>query len=188
MEKKTDRFIVWLQTLAGFGSLLVAVVALVIAFNTEKRSAERFRAELEQSKQIAQANIRPLLSIGSSGFIGVKLIVVENSGLGTAVVTKIEFSKGERRSLNLAELIEFQKRIVWDNFYVFGSADWFLEAGKNVKLVHLTFDGLLGQGFSRAEIAQILREFDEQQKGIVIRIEYEDLLGNKQEDIAISLE
>ncbi len=170
-----NHLVEWLQIGANIGSLIVAVVALTITFNTENRSAERFREQLAQSNEIAKANIRPLLDLGSSGFIGVKLISLQNDGLGTAVVKKINFTKNEKSVLNLAELFEFKKKVVWDNFYVFTNSNYFLRAGESVPLLNLTAEGLRRQGYNESKITQILKEFDTQLKGIEIQIKYDDL-------------
>ena len=44
--QRPRRFGEWVQTAANIGSLAVAIVALAIAFNAEKRNAERFHAQL----------------------------------------------------------------------------------------------------------------------------------------------
>ncbi len=186
--QKRNRLSVWLQIGTSVGSLIVAAVAIIIALNTEKRSAERFRVQLEQSSQIAKANIRPLLSIGSSGFKGIKLISLKNDGLGTAVVNKIRFIKHEKFALNLAELFHFKQKILWDNYYVFTNSQFYLRANESVTLLHLTVDGLKNQLYPEHEIGQIMKEFDNQQKGIVVQIEYEDLLGNEQTSIEVVLD
>ena len=173
----------WVQTAANIGSLAVAIVALAIAFNAEKRNAERFHAQLEQSSQIARANIRPLLSIASSGFVGVKLVVLKNDGLGTAMVKRIRFTRDNDSVLNLADLFRFDRPVVWDNFYVFADGDFFLPAGEQVTLVNLTSQGLRQQGFEQAEIADLMSDFDRQMRGIHIVIDYEDLLGNPQQTL-----
>ncbi len=185
-SQKPTSLIEWLQIGANLFSLIVAVVALIISFNTEKRSAERFREQLSQSNEFAKANIRPLLSLGSSGFTGIKFVGLQNDGLGTAVITKINFIKNEKSVLNLADLFEFKTKVIWDNFYVFSNSNYFLRAGENVTLINLTIDSLKQQEYKDSETAQIMKDFDIQLNSIVIQIEYEDLLGNKQETIDVT--
>ncbi len=185
-SQKSTRLLEWLQIGAPLLSLIVAVVALFITFNTEKRSAERFQKQLSQSNEFAKANIRPLLSLGSSGFTGIKFVGLQNDGLGTAVITKINFIKNEKSALNLADLFEFKTKVIWDNFYVFSNSNFFLRAGEDVTLINLTVDSLKQQGYKDLETAQIMKDFDSQLKSITIQIEYEDLLGNEQEIIDVT--
>ncbi len=157
---KRRQSIEWLQIAANIGSLVVAVAALFFTFQTENRSAERFDKQLEQSNQIAKANIRPLLSIGTSGFMGIKLVSLKNSGLGTAVVKDILFKKGEKTVRNLAKLFEFKKQVIWDNFYSFTASDFFLRAGESVMLVNLTAERLQQRGYNASDINYFMNEFD----------------------------
>lgn len=175
------------QIAANIGSLLVAIAALWLSFSNEARNSARFEAQLKQSQDIARAGIKPLLGIAESGFIGIKMVSLSNDGLGTAVIKQIYFEKNGVKAVNLADLFSFDRKIIWDNFFVFHDGKFYLRAGENVTLAHLTADSLKGQGFDAASVKKILHQFDEQKKQITINITHEDLLGTAQTPLRITL-
>lgn len=54
-----------LKAVSGVATLLVAIVSIVIALSAEKRNHDRFQAELDLSRDLTAASIRPLLSVYS---------------------------------------------------------------------------------------------------------------------------
>jgi hypothetical protein len=179
MGVKPESARTWLQTIAALASVILAIVALVVGLRAEKRSSDRFQAQLEQSERIAKANVRPLLSVYTLKYEDRKGILLANHGVGTAVVTSMNISKAEKEVTNIAKLFQFPSAIAWDDFYRFGETTA-LRAGDEIQLALLTAEGLMSQGYSREEAMRLLKDFETQNLGIEIRIEYEDVLGNKQ--------
>ena len=70
-------------------STITAVAALFISFRTERRVQGRFQQQLDLSRRIAEANIRPLLALTISAYVDHKAIELTNHGAGTAVIRKI---------------------------------------------------------------------------------------------------
>lgn len=83
-------------SLSALVALAALVVTLVIAFRVERRSQARFEEQLRQSRELAQAGVRPFVTISSQVYEDLKSVRLINRGIGTAVVTKVEFSRGRR--------------------------------------------------------------------------------------------
>jgi hypothetical protein len=71
-----------IQAIAGASSTLVALAALITAFQVERRNQKRFAEQLRQSRELAQAHIRPLLTISSQGYEDLKSVRLVNRGAG----------------------------------------------------------------------------------------------------------
>ncbi len=97
------------QVFANVGSIVVAIFAVWIAF----------REQLEQSREIARANLKPLLSIYSQVDATLKSVMLANRGVGAAVITRIEFSKGNEKTQNLAEFFQLGGSFHWGSFRKF---------------------------------------------------------------------
>ena len=80
----------------------------------------------------------------------------------------------------------FDREVIWDDFASIDTA--IIKNGERVNLVLLSVRNLREQGFSDAQQATIMEEFERQMDGISIRIEYEDVLGNRQDPYVITLE
>lgn len=173
--------------ISNISSLIVAVVAIYISIQSENRSQQRFQLQLDQSREIAQANIKPLIEISHSGYEGVKKFVLSNNGLGTAIIRRIEFINEVGETTNLALSFRFEEKFLWDDFYQFSNTETYLRPGETKVLVSLTNDNLRNQGFSSEAASAILKSFDDQVQNIKANIVYEDLLGNLVGDFVFTL-
>ena len=169
------------QVVAGVMSTLVAVVALYLAFRNEKRNQLRFEEQLKLSQEIAIANVKPLLTIHSQVYVDNKGISLFNGGIGTAVITDIEFEKDGRTTQNLVELFNLGSDFYWDTFWKFSGRKYYLRAGRSYQLVKLTLKKLEDQGFPQDKALRLLSKWQEQKSGINVRIQYSDVFGNPTE-------
>ncbi len=170
-----------IQAVAGIMSTLVAVAALYLAFRYERRNHLRFEDQLKQSKEIASANVMPLLTIHSQTYVDSKGISLVNGGIGTAVITDIEFIKEGRTTRSLVDLFDLGPDFMWNSFWRFSGSKYYLRAGKKYQLVKLTVKNLVSQGWSEEEAKELLLGWQEQKTGIRIRIEYSNVLDNSME-------
>ena len=177
----------FVQVVAGVASTLVAVTALYMSFRSERRSQLRFEDQLQQSREIAAANLKPLLIIRSQTYVNRKGITLVNGGVGTAVITDIEFSKDGRSTRHLVELFDLEAGYMWDTFWRFSGRKYYLRAGEKYQLVEMTVDGLLRQGCTEDQALKLLARWQKQKSGIKVRVEYEDLLGNSVEPYSDTL-
>lgn len=174
----------WLQTASATATVVVAVTALVVALHAEQRSSSRFQQQLDKADRAAIANVRPLLTIYTLVYLNKKGVVLANQGIGPAIITSVRISRGNRLVhllpdlFNLSEL--FDREVMWDD-YTGISAETYVNSGEEVNLVLLSTLNLTIQGFSDGQQRVIMEEFAKQTQGISIRIEYEDILGNRQE-------
>lgn len=177
----------FISIIVNIATALVAITAVTLSLNAERRNQERFEQQMMHSSKIAEANIRPLLSIKSSGFMGEKAFVLYNDGLGTSVINKIVFIRSGVEKYNLADHFSFVDPIIWNNFYVFNEFETYLKSGESITLLHLNSGNLERQGYDKSQIEHIFQEFEKQQEEITIHIESKDLLGNIQDDLIIGL-
>src|SRR5947207_543993 len=105
-----------LKLVAQTTSTVVALVALYLTFRAERRNQMRFQEQLDLSRRIAQANVRPLLAVTVSAYVDHKALELENHGAGTAVIRKLAFRRGRRTAGNVLDLMDFERDIVWDDF------------------------------------------------------------------------
>ena len=167
-----------IQIVASILVAVAAVAALYLSYRNEKRNQDRFADQLKLSQEIASANIRPLLTIHSQIYvndIGISLI---NKGIGTAVITDIEFEKDGRTTKSIVDFFDLGSDIMWDTFWKFSEKKSYLSAGKKRQLVELTVGNLKTQGWPEEKAIELLSRWQEQKRGIKIRIEYSDVLGN----------
>lgn len=167
-----------IQIIANIASVIVAVGALIVAFCIERRNQLRFNDQLKQSREIAIANMKPLLTIHPKSYIDHKGIALANRGVGTAVITDIEFEKDGCTTRSLVELFDLGPGFMWDTFWKFSSDKYYLPANEKYQLVKLTTERLVAQGLSDKSALELLVKWQEQKSGIKVRVEYTDLLGN----------
>jgi hypothetical protein len=175
-----------IKLVAQLSSTPIAVTALIISFRTERRNQKRFERQLELTTKIATANIKPLLAISWEAYENNQGFTLVNHGVGTAVITGIEFSRGRKRSNDLAELIdferveeEFEKEVIWDESPSYSDEVFYLPGKSNEDLLRLTMQGLEENEFSEAQANAVLESLEQQLGKIKIEITYEDVLGNK---------
>ncbi len=180
--KKIPNIFGLLQSFVPFATTSAAIVAITIAIRTETRNSMRFEMQLKQEIQIAQANVKPLLSVYSEVYLDKKSIILSNQGVGTAILKTVKLSRDSNDVTNIAKLFRFKSKVIWDDFRVFG-AGTYVKAGEELILVLLTKKNLNIQGYTDDKAYMILREFENQSEKITIYIEYKDVLGNSQEPL-----
>jgi hypothetical protein len=156
----------------------VALVALYLAFRSERRNQIRFEQQLELSRRIATANVRPLLARTVSGYLDRKALELSNHGAGTAILRKVTFRRGKRSAASVLDLLELEQAVVWDDFTELGSSISYIPAKTSETIVELTQDHLLGQGFSARAAAALLEELEKQLDEVQVTATYNDVLGN----------
>ena len=182
-----DKFML-ITSITAIVSSVTAIVAIVIAVFVEIRTNRRFSEQLKREERLALANLKPLLAVYPSIFINHKAVTLHNYGIGTAVITSISFSKGSKvDNLSLVNLFSFPQRIIWDYFWNFRQKRYYLQQGQDIILLKLTDKKLSDQGLGKVAIKSILDSWQEQMNGIAIKITYEDIVGNPQEDYEIIL-
>jgi len=167
-----------LKLMSQMVSTLIGLVALFISFRNEHRNQLRFQQQLEFSKSIAEANIRPLLALTVSGYLERKALELVNHGSGTAVVTAITFKRGDREAASVPDVIELSDDVVWNDFTLLEDAIEYLPSKASDTLIELTYDHLIGQGFSKSAAAALMEELEAQLDEVKVTVTYEDVLGN----------
>src|SRR4051794_27039936 len=104
------------QLAAQLTSTLIALVALFIGVRNENRNQARFQQQLDSSKRIAEANVRPLLALTISGYLDRKALELVNHGTGTAVIRSISFSRGDLVASSVPDIIQLSREVIWNDF------------------------------------------------------------------------
>jgi hypothetical protein len=174
-----------IQAIASLLSILIATYAIIIARRSDNETVER---ELK----VAAANIKPLLAIETDEYENMKGVILVNHGIGTAVITKIVITKnGETDPEDMNKLVNFMYQDIdekwdftWDYFSEFTPGHkQFIDAGMKLYLAKLSEDDLAAKSkLKKTELRKIFNDWDNQLSGVRIYIEYEDILGNKQEN------
>src|SRR5262245_61258198 len=129
IQEQTSRAI----EIATIISSIAAVVAILVALFVEWRMHKRFSRQLERDERIAIANIKPLLAVYPSKFINKKAVTLHNYGVGTAVITAISFSKGDKREkVSLVSLFDLGQNVVWDYFWNFREDRYYVQPGQDI--------------------------------------------------------
>ena len=171
-----------IKTIAPLLSVLLAIGALIVASFVERRNQKRFEEQLRQSRELAQANIKPILTISSENYEHRKSVRLINRGIGPAVITKVAFFRGkEPPTANLVELFHLiDRQFQWETFRRLPPEGLTLPKDEIIDLVRLSKKHLLAQGISEQEAGSILAQWRQQKTSIQVLIEYEDVLGNRQ--------
>ena len=169
-----------IQTIANGLPTLIALVALIVAFRVECRNQARFEEQLDQSRKLAQANIKPLLTISSEVYDDRKSVRLINRGIGPAIITKVELSRGVQKTTDLAKLFQIDGQFKWETFRRLPASGVFVSPNETIHLVKLSEPHLLAQDISPEETRSILNQWKQQKSGIRVLLEYEDALGNRQ--------
>lgn len=169
-----------IQSGTGILAVVVATVAIVISICVERRNHKRFQEQIEESKHIAEINVKPFLWVYPLNYLNRKAINLMNSGLGTAIITVFELKRGDKTSDTLEELFEFHEPIVWNTSWRFKESRFYLPPGHEKILVEITSANLENQKFGVGDINKIMETWDNQLLEIKIRFEYTDIFGNPQ--------
>ncbi|MCG8043572.1 MAG: hypothetical protein JAY72_19430 [Candidatus Thiodiazotropha endolucinida] len=194
----------WLQALGAIASVVIATVALYVAYKADLRSIawneeqklwadKQFALSDAQQKQIekqihqvdeqirlsrsvAAANIRPILYIKAAGYTDHGGFVLENHGLGTAVIKNVVFSLNGNCSSSLVRLFAFSEPPMWEDFFQFIEPIHYLKPGNKINIAIMSVKSL--EGYVSKHPNVILQQYYDQWEGLSARIEYEDLFGN----------
>ena len=155
----------------NIASLVVALAALmfsIISFNHQQD-----RAELH-----ARASVKPLLSIQSQTYTNLKSIRLFNYGVGPAIIKKAEFRRDSKGPTTNRIVELFTLDIVWESF-VNVVPNRAIPAEGNIVLIKQSLSHLQSQGYTQETALALLNQWQQQKKGIMVRIEYEDIYGNQ---------
>jgi len=163
-----------IQAWVGILSVLAAFAAILLSVFAERRN-----------RQVSQANVRPLLSISSVGYENRRGLRLRNDGVGTAIVTKVTITNGNKTSNAVADVVDVGERVVWDTFRRYTPPLQPVAAGDERKLIELTQKGLTnpntqGKQLSDEQATRILGKLKHEPASVEIAIEYKDIYGNVQ--------
>jgi hypothetical protein len=168
-----------LKSAAQATTTAVALVALYLTFRGERRNQMRFKEQLDLSRRVAKANVRPLLAVTVSAYVDHKALELENHGAGTAVIRKLAFRRGKRTATNVLDLMDFEQEIVWDDFVTeIDDSVLYIRPESSEMMIELTQDRLLEQGFSERDAAALLEDLEKQIDEVRVTVTYDDVLGN----------
>jgi len=176
-----------LQAISGVATLLVAIVSIVIALRAEKRNHDRFQAELDLSRDLTAASIRPLLSVYSHVADETKRIILVNRGIGPAVVTSFEMKRGDKSVDNIKDLFDIGGDVLWEKWRRLPKEKIVLSPGQEIILAGLTKPYLLSHGCTDEQADSVLARWHQQKTGIDVCFNYEDALGNTQNSYSTTL-
>jgi hypothetical protein len=164
-------------------SSLVAVLALVIALRNEARNQRRFDEQLSQSRKVAQAAARPMLFVEREGYEDEKAITLANYGPGTAIVKKVEFTRGARHAKDIVELLDVEDKadIVWNENTSF-ETPYYMAGKSSEDAFRIQAERLVENKIPAKRVQPLLDEIDNQLDEIEITIEYEDVFGERFRD------
>jgi hypothetical protein len=163
-----------IQTVGGVASTAVSAAALAVAFRVERRTAARFQAQMDVTDKITAASIQPVLGTLTSEFIDLKAIKLINYGTGTAVITSAAANRAGHHERNVADLFEFDRPILWKNYWTFPDSDFYLRAGQELILASLDRASVERQhGSDFADLA--MKSWQQQLDGIELELVYRDV-------------
>ena len=173
------------STILNFFSAIAALFAVGLAVASELRAQKRFKQSTEIQERIAAANIKPLLDIHPIVGPDERQVILNNHGLGSAVIRKITFTKGSRSGYSIPSILENTKGLKvfqWDYYEEFSKKGvTCLRAGDHLNLLILSADSMKKfDGLTYASIDKIFKKLNSEIVGTKILIEFEDVLGNKQ--------
>jgi hypothetical protein len=167
-----------LKISAQMVSTLVGLVALFISFRNEHRNQVRFQQQLDFSKSIAEANVRPLLALTISAYLDRKALELVNHGSGTAVITNIVFRRHDREASCVVDVIDLGRQVVWDDFTELEDTIEYLPSKASDTLIELTTERLTEQGITESEAEALMGNLESQLDEVKVIVTYEDVLGN----------
>jgi hypothetical protein len=132
-------------------------------------------------KKTAAANVKPILQIdqvmkGNDS----REVHLHNWGVGTAIITSINFRKGNKHGRSLISVLDrANKKYDW-HYEEFGDDLNYLRGGKKKILLRLRVSDLMSQGLSDTDARRILASAGDQVTGTEVSISYKDVLGNDQ--------
>ncbi len=161
-----------------FGCYIIEISSSIIAFSALLFSIISFHMQQKKQDELQKASVKPMLTIKSLIYINKKSIEILNSGVGPAIIKDIRFYKNDKSYSNIVELFELGK-ITWDSFSYIPTGK-VLNNSSKIVLVELSQENLMKSNkIKNKEALKILAEWQNQKSGITITIDYEDILGNK---------
>ncbi len=185
----------YLPSIATLLSVIVAVVALGVAIYFQIQSNKQFKTNMGLQSKIAAGNIKPLLSISESPKTiifseALIAVVLNNDGLGPAVIKKVIFTKGTISGKSIPRILNVPTRprgYEWDAYKEFPETGIYLRAGESIILLKLTLEGLKNQGFYGISAQQIMANVRSEIRQVKISIEFENILEEKQPIFEVTL-
>lgn len=166
----------WVQV----GILVVALASLVATAIVERRSHRRFEQQLAHQESIAAAQVRPFICLYSETYDHRRGIIIENAGVGFAIITKVVARLNGREANCAAELFPLPKKTKWDDFRIFEGPPAGLAPGRQIVALRLSFDGLLAQSLPVDTARQLMNDLGEAIRAMEVEVEYTDGAGRAQ--------
>ena len=139
-----------------------------------------------QANETLHATIKPLLDIETMDYPYEKNIVLQNQGLGPAVITKVEFFKNDIYSKEMSDFINLPYNGTYDSIYSFGSEISYIKKEDEIILAKISLNHFKNSSlfeenkYNTTQINEIMSTWAENVSEIIIRIDYEDILGRKE--------
>ena len=163
------------NSVAAISSSAAAIAALIfsiVSFKSQQKRAEKF----------ASANIRPLLILRSQTYSHTKSILLINQGLGPAIITKAEFSKGAKKTDSIVELFDLPIG-TWES-YINVPIGTVIRPQDQRVLVLQTKQHLIDiNKTSPKDADKILALWQQQKTGIEVLIEFNNVLDQEQDAV-----
>jgi hypothetical protein len=168
-----------LSVVANLTSTAVALAALGLAFLAERHNRRRFDEELELTRTVASASVRPILALELTDDDDDKKMELWNHGGGPAVIRKISFKRGNRTAKGVRDLVELgHESPFWSDYTDAPSGTWYLRPNTADTLLQLTRDRLHDDHVGDRVASLMLEELSEQLSQVRAFVTYEDVLGN----------
>jgi hypothetical protein len=172
-----------IQTVAQVASVLVATVAIIYAVDANKQSQLVFQEQLKQSERLAAASMAPFLYTRRSSLVNGEgetcsvEVSLENTGEGTALIEKFfALSEFGDEMKSIPEAMD-QDISGYVSRYSFIGSGQYLPANGRLVLVRISAHEIAAAShISIDQALVIVREFEEDLSGVVLDIEYSDVL------------
>jgi hypothetical protein len=172
-------------------STIAAIASAVIALAALSFTVFSFRRQQDRVEKFAVSSVRPILRIDPQSYVNLKSLRLSNHGLGPAIVTRARFEKEGRPSTDsIVDLFQHlfvsahypQGQLLWETYQVVWPG-LVLPAQKGIVLVKESAEHLIDQGLSEPDALDLLRQWQDERRGIKVHIEYTDIYENKMEPL-----
>jgi hypothetical protein len=157
----------------------IALVALIVACLSIALGAY----QAYQADRVMHANIKPLLEIQYTNHSDQMSEVLFNYGLGPAEITDVQIHKNGINSRDMKDFIHLPYNAHYDSSHNFGSNICYVQNGQEIVLAEITRNRLKEQGYNDTQVQEIMKAWEENLSGVGLSIDYEDILGEKQDTV-----
>lgn len=193
-----------LQGLASGVAAIVATLALVFAILVDRRNHSRFQRQLELSRNIAEAQNKPILFLFTVDNPQRKAVILKNAGAGTAILTEIRFEplsalqelseaagsiklklgQGKQTGFSgsLADLLSNANRRNGTNYWLF-YGESYLPANEERVLAEVrksVLEARLTERNDSSDVNSLMEHWLKELAEISVTIEYHDIFRNQQ--------